>query len=188
MKQFANRVCFFGCIAASLVTPSTSVNSAQQGIQFGGFVGLGRFCQILLTQGGTIAPNFNSTELNSFETGGVAGRAQIRTSRVTTGARFTATLDAPSNFTSAPPEFISGADFGVNYEITYSVFDFNDPNGDPNTIPINSGSFSNLNENVSIFFPRHATRVDFDVHLTSVANSGTFPAGNYSAETTLRCE
>lgn len=171
-----------------MLTTPVGVNSAQQGVSFGGFVGLGRFCLILLVDSGTIAPNVGRTVMSSREAAGKIGRAQIRTSRVTSGSRFVVSVDAPAGFTTAPANLSSPVNFQVAYSAGWGVYNFSDPHGNPNTTPINSGNFSELAQSVRLRFPRHATRLDMDLQLDANIASGTFPTGDYAAEVTVRCE
>ena len=188
MKNQIKNICIYSLIVASVVNFPTTVNSAQQGVSFGGFVGLGRFCNILLTQNGTLAPNVSRTQLSSLEAAGVAGRAQIRTSLVTSGPQYIISVEAPTAFTNAPSALSAPVDFGVTYTSTFEVFSGNDPHGNPNTTPISSGSLSELSSTTRLRFPRNATRLSLDVHLDASTSTGTFPAGEYAAEVVLRCE
>ena len=188
MKLLAKKALACCFVMLSMTSQPTAVNSAQQGVEFGGFVGLGRFCHILLIQSGTIAPNVSRTVLSSQEAAGTVGRAQIRTSRVTSGSQFIISVEAPSSFTTAPAELSTGVDFGVNYSSSYQVFNFNDPHGNPNNAPLVSGTLPQFSSAVRLRFPRHATRLDLDVHLQATANTGSFPPGDYASQVTLRCE
>ena len=188
MKKLTKSALVCCLVMLSLTGRPTAVSSAQQGIEFGGFVGLGRFCQILLVQSGTIAPNVSRTVMSSLEAAGAVGKAQIRTSRVTSGSQFIISVEAPTSFTTAPSELSTGVNFGVNYTSSYQVFNFNDPHGNPNTNPLVTGALPQFSPAIRLRFPRHATRLDMDVHLSATANTGTFPPGDYASEVTIRCE
>ena len=147
----------------AVLIPQT-LNAAQQGIPFGGTVGVRHYCQIVLTGNGVMAPSPDFLELSSMQAGGVAGVAEI----TTTNGSFDASIDTPTGFSTMPTGGDTGVSFSSNYSMTGVTTVPQTPGG---TVTKLKRGLTNLSANFI------ATRV-----------GSVFPAGSYSSVLVLRCE
>lgn len=153
-------------IAGAMVLGSVlETTSAQQGVVFGGTVGLRHFCQIILMNPGTITPSPDLMELSSKQTGGTAGRAEITT---TNGSFSVISVDAPPTFQVAPTNGDTGVTFAASYLASGATL-----------VTETSGTVqTQLGNGVTLL----------DVHLVASRVGTPFPQGAYNAVTTVLCE
>lgn len=129
-----------------------------------GFPGPGRqFCQIELLGEGHVRPSLDNMILSSRNAGGRAAEAQVTASN----SSWRINIDPPAGFSNSP----SGGD-----NATFSTW--MSANGATN--------FGATPGNEAMRVRRGRTMVRIDFEATNL-NAG-FPAGDYSAELTLRCE
>lgn len=148
-------------LAAGMFSPSSA---SQQGIVFGVTVGIRQYCQIVVTQSGTMTTNAGLTELSSKQPGGAQGQAEV----TTTNGSFNISVDAPTSFSTMPTD----GDTGVTYATSYSL-------SGATTAPETAGT-------VTTKAKRGVT--DVAVDLVATRTGSIFPAGNYTGVTVLRCE
>ena len=139
--------------------------AAQQNLTFAGTVGLRRYCQIVLTNNGVLTQSADLMELSSTQAGGSAGIAEITKGR----GGYKVSVDAPTGFTTMPAD----GDTGVTFSATYST----------------TGA-TTLSERTAGSRPRRVRRglTTLAANFTASRTGSTFPAGNYSAAITVRCE
>lgn len=113
---------------------------------------------------GTMRQNADSTVLASTQAGGQAARAQI----IATNSSYRASVDAPSGFSVFPDQGNNNTSFSASFSASGATEFLSTPNSVEKKI---KKGVSNIKINMS------ARRL-----------SGSFPAGNYSATVTLRCE
>lgn len=121
-------------------------------------------CAIIIGRTGSMNVNPEANEISSIGWGGQPGEAQI----VATNSSFNLSMDEPLGFSLAPPK---GNDATV-FKSTYSGF--------------GATNFSQSPGNTKIRVKKGTTSIT--ANLTATKTSGTFPAGQYRAELTLRCE
>ena len=126
--------------------------------------GSNQACAIIIGRTGTMNINPEANEISSIGWGGQPGEAQI----VATNGSFNLAMDAPFGFSLAPP---SGNDATV-FKGSYSGF--------------GATNFSQTPGNAKISLKKGTTSIT--ANLVATRTSGTFPAGQYRAELTLRCE
>jgi type 1 fimbria pilin len=144
-----------------------NANAAQGNVQFWGNITVNNSCVITLVRNGQMAPSTDLRQLSSKLAGGMSGVADITSLR-----SYDVSVDAPSFFITAPGTGNNGVAFATTFSGTsiYRGVAFAEQPG---------GQKVRLNNGYSV------TRVN--VHLA--ANRPTsFPAGNYAAITTVRCE
>lgn len=122
------------------------------------------FCQITLQSPGILGVNPDATELGSRSFGGAPGTALVATSN----SSFEIVIDEPLGFSRAPVDAHDGLVMKTSY------------------LGSGSSSFSEKPGNIPQRVKKGLTTVE--VHLAASRNGKPFPAGNYSAELTLRCE
>jgi hypothetical protein len=129
-----------------------------------GFPGPGRqFCQIELLGEGAIRPSIDNMILSSRNAGGRAAEAQVTASN----SSWQINIDPPAGFSNSP----SGGD-NATFATWMSASGATNFSATPG------------NEAMRVRRGRTMVRIDFDA---TNLNAG-FPAGDYSAELTLRCE
>lgn len=121
-------------------------------------------CLILIIEPGTLAPNPILSQLSSKASGGQPGSSLAYAS---TG-QYEISIDATSAFISAP----QGGDDGTTFVSTYS--------GSGATV------FSEQPGNEEVKLKRGITSIKADLVVDRVGSP--FPAGDYQASLTLRCE
>ena len=121
-------------------------------------------CAIIIGRTGTMNINPEANEISSIGWGGQPGEAQI----VTTNGSFNLAMDAPFGFSLAPP---NGNDATI-FNGSYSGF--------------GATNFAQTSGNAKISLKKGTTSIT--ANLVATKTSGTFPAGQYRAELTLRCE
>lgn len=121
-------------------------------------------CAIIVGRTGSMTVNPEANEISSVGWGGQPGEAQI----VATSGTFNLKMDEPLGFSLAPPK---GNDATI-FKGSYSGF--------------GATSFSQAPGNATIRVKKGITSIT--ANLTATKTSGTFPAGQYRAELTLRCE
>ena len=161
MSTRISKICLLAVACAAMSGPALS---AQQGINFGGTIGVRQFCQVILVEGGVLAQSNDQQQLSSTEVGGAAGRAQI----TTTSGRYSVSIDTPTGFTV----MTSGGDSDVTYTSAYSLTG-------ATTAPETSGE-------IETKLKRGLT--DMATHFTASRLTSPFPAGAYSSMLTVRCE
>ncbi|MGI9350248.1 MAG: hypothetical protein ACR2O3_01690 [Rhizobiaceae bacterium] len=148
-----------------LVSSVQQTYPAQEGVAFGAVVGLRQFCQILLARTGTITPSPDYLELSSKQAGGITGQARI----TATNSSFSiVSVDAPGTFNAMP----TSGDTGVSFTASYLT------SGATNTGETDGTTGTRLRRGDTLV----------DVHLVATRVGSVFPAGNYNAEVTIRCE
>ena len=121
-------------------------------------------CSLLIGTNGIIAANVDYTELSSENLTGVPGVVTA----ITTSGGYSLSALAPGAFTAAPV----GGDTDVTFTSNYSGIG-------TTIIPETDGATPTpLNLGLTIV----------TVDLTATKSSGIFPAGNYTADVTVRCE
>ncbi len=151
-------------LAGSMIAPPAL--AAQNGVFFGANLTYNNACVIIVQQDGTMVQNGNATVLSSKFPGGIAGIADVYSL-----SRYYVTVDAPGFFTTPP-----NASFGTVFSTLFSgqsIFRGRTFAEQPGTSAVQ------LNNGYSI------TRLT--VNLDASRPSG-FPAGDYTAYTTVRCE
>lgn len=120
-------------------------------------------CTLLVTSGGTLAPNTAYTQLSSANSGGSPGTVNA----TVIGAAMTLQLTGPSNFTSAPSGGNSNVSFATQYSATGA------------TVIASTGSLAPRTIALGLTF--------LSINLTATKSSGIFPAGSYAADVTVSC-
>ncbi|NKB54305.1 MAG: hypothetical protein GKR97_19200 [Rhizobiaceae bacterium] len=143
---------------------SGSALSAQQGINFGGTIGVKQFCQIVLVEDGVLAQSSDQQQLSSKEVGGAAGRLQI----TTTSGKYKVSIDTPAGFTAMP----AGGGADVTYLSDYSL------TGATAAAETSGATETKLKRGLT----------DMRAHFTANRLTDPFPAGTYSSVLTVRCE
>jgi hypothetical protein len=126
--------------------------------------GNNQFCAIIITSDGQLAASPEANELSSMTFGGRPGQAEI----IATNSSYTLSIDAPLGFSLAP----AGGNDSMLIRTSYSGF--------------GATSFSATPGNVPIRLKRGSTTVS--ANMVATKTSSLFPAGQYRAELTLRCE
>jgi hypothetical protein len=121
-------------------------------------------CQLVVLQNGAMVQNIGSTILSSQINAGMPGLAEVTTS---TGS-FDISVDLPNGFSSAP----QGGNSDVVFESSLS--------GHGKT------NFGETPGNIRVRLKNGVTQLD--VNLKAQKLQGSFPAGYYVADLTLRCE
>ncbi len=121
-------------------------------------------CAIIVGRTGTMHINPEANEISSSGWGGQPGEAQI----VATNSSFDLSMDPPLGFSLAPPK---GND-AIVFSGSFSGF--------------GATNFSQTPGNTKIRVKKGMTSIT--ANLVATKTSGTFPAGQYRAELTLRCE
>lgn len=122
------------------------------------------YCQIVLGNEGVLREVPGLFELSSKSGGGRPGTAQVMTSN----SSYRLSVDAPLGFHTAP----KGGNDGVVMTATF--------NGH------GASNFSETPGNIQHKLKRGTTSIE--AHLVAHRNGEPFPAGNYAAVITLRCE
>lgn len=123
-----------------------------------------QMCQLVVIQNGTMVQNIGATRLSSQVNAGMPGRADV----TTTNGSYYISVDPPAGFSSAPQ--------GGNLDVAFS----SSVSGHGVT------NFAETPGNIRVKLKKGSTQVD--INLVAQKLSGAFPAGNYVAELTLRCE
>jgi hypothetical protein len=121
-------------------------------------------CQIFLLGGGAIRASLDNMELSSMVSGGQAAQAQI----VATNSSYRISVDEPSGFSMAP----AGGNDAAGFKSFYRGSGATDFSMTPGGIPVK--------------MKKGTTSVEID--FLAASNGNGFPAGDYQAELTLRCE
>lgn len=122
------------------------------------------YCQIILGGEGVLREVPGLFELSSKSAGGRPGSAQVMTSN----SSFRVNIDTPLGFHSAP----RGGNSGVVMTASYTAH--------------GASNFSETPGNIQHKLKKGITNIE--AHLVAHRNGDPFPAGNYSAVLTLRCE
>jgi len=146
-------------LLAAVSTPAAAVTGT---VTFSGVVT--ETCTINVDSPGTLVANTDLTTLSTNEAGGTAGVATIQT----TGSSFSVSAAAPAVFTSAP----AGGDENVTFATLYSA------TGATNLADVVGDTPSALAQGTTTL----------SVDLTATKSSGSFPAGNYTADVVVTCE
>lgn len=123
-----------------------------------------QFCQIVLTQAGSMNPSVDRRKLSSRIPGGKPGYANV----TTTNGRYRIHVDLPVSFVSAPVQGNDDVKFAAGFR----------GNGATN--------FGPTKYTLSRKLRRGMTRITTNMHARKTV--GAFPSGHYSAALTLRCE
>ena len=113
---------------------------------------------------GTMRQNANTTILASTQAGGQAARAQI----IATNSSYRASIDAPTGFSVFPNNGNNNTEFSASFSSTGATQFLSSPSDVERKIKKGTSNIS--------------------VHMSAKRFSGSFPAGNYAATVTLRCE
>ena len=122
------------------------------------------YCQIILGGEGVLREVPGLLELSSKSAGGRPGSAQIMTSN----ASFRVSIDAPLGFHTSPRDGNNGVVMAASYS----------GNG--------ASNFSETPGDIQHKLKKGITNIE--AHLVAHRNGEPFPAGNYAAVLTLRCE
>ncbi len=163
-KQLTNAIGKALAICLLSASMFSTSSASQQGIPFGVTVGVRQYCQIVVTQSGTLTTNAGLTELSSKQPGGAQGLAEI----TTTNGSYWVSVDAPTTFSSMPTSGDTGVSFATSYSLSGAT-----------TAPETAGT-------VTTKAKKGVTDVAVDF-VASRAGS-IFPAGNYTGVAVLRCE
>lgn len=149
-----------------VLAPATAIPSSGT-LHFGGNITYSNSCAIVVGAPGTITPNSDSTQLSSKNAGGKQGVADIYSIR-----RYDISVSSPDFFTNAPPDGNTNTTFTTTFsgESLYRGRSFSERPGDS---PVR------LRNGYSI------TRVYVDLEAD---RADSFPAGDYTAVTIVRCE
>ncbi len=123
-----------------------------------------QFCAIIITSDGHLSAVPGGNELSSTSFGGRPGQAEI----VASNSSYTLSIDAPLGFSLAP---VGGND-SILVRTSYSGF--------------GATNFSNTPGSVPIRIKRGSTMVS--ANMVAIKAYDPFPAGDYRANLTLRCE
>ncbi len=123
-----------------------------------------QFCAIMVNSHGQLSPSPEQAELSSIAYGGRPGQVEV----VASTGSFSLSIDTPLGFSLAP---VGGNDSTV-IKASFSGY--------------GSTNFSDVPGNVPVRLKPGATNVV--AQLVATKNGGMFPAGQYRAELTLRCE
>ena len=152
---------------AALALSADPSRAAQGDVPFQGSVTEPNACTIIVDQGGTMIPTADATQMSSSFAGGVPGIA-----RIISFANYWISVDAPASFDTAPPDGFTGVTFAATYS-GQSIFRGRTFTERPGSSLVRlRGGFSITQVTVNLT----ATKPD------------TFPAGNYLAQATVRCE
>lgn len=113
---------------------------------------------------GSMRQNADTTILASTQAGGQSARAQI----IATNSSYRASIDAPSGFSVFPNQGNNNTDFSASFSSTGAT------------------QFLSTPDNVERKIKKGTS--DIKVHMSARRLNGSFPAGNYAATVTLRCE
>jgi hypothetical protein len=149
-------------VAGAILGVTTQGSSAQTTLPFSGTVS--STCVLTVGTPGVIFPNAAYDQLSSQNAGGTSGVVTA----LATDSSYEISADAPVSFTAAP----AGGDSGVTFEVTYQG------TGATNIGATVGNTPTQLN----------AGTTTLEVDLSASKSSGTFPAGNYATEVTVRCE
>ena len=122
------------------------------------------YCQIVLGNEGVLREVPGLFELSSKSAGGRPGSAQVMTSN----ASFRVSIDTPLGFHSAPRDGNNGVVMAASYS-GHGASNFSETPG-------------------SIQHKLKKGLTNIEAHLVAHRNGEPFPAGNYAAVLTLRCE
>lgn len=154
-------------VLAITLSANNNVLAGQGNMHFSGDVTNSASCIIFVTQGGSLAPNTDATQLSSKLPSGIAGKAEIWSFN-----KYDISVSSPTFFDTYP----TGGDIGVNFTTTFSGRslrrgkNFNERPGDN---PVRTR--------------KRFGRTEITVNLVADKPNG-FPAGDYSAHTIVRCE
>ena len=137
---------------------------AQTSSLIEGLPAAAQYCQLVLTQAGSMHPSVDRKRLSSTMAGGQPGYVNV----TTTNGRYRLFLDVPKSFASAPARGNDNVKFAAGFR----------GNGATNFGPTAHTQSRKLR--------RGMTRVMTNIHATKT--HGAFPAGHYSAALTVRCE
>ena len=156
----------FTLLGSSLTISNSHASSAQ--VFFGANLAEDNRCTIIVTQGGTLVADLDGDQLSSLLTSGSPGIAEV-----TAGRQYDISVDAPAFFLSGP----QGANDSVTYTAYFSGAALNKRGLD---FPMREGSNA-------VTTTRQRSRTQITVNLVA-DRPDYFPAGDYSAEATVRCE
>ena len=123
-----------------------------------------QFCAIMVNSHGQLMPSPEQAELSSMAYGGRPGQIEV----VASNSSFSLSIDSPLGFSLAP---VGGNDSTV-IRTSFSGY--------------GATNFSEVPGNMPVRLKSGATSVV--AQLVALKNGGMFPAGQYRAELTLRCE
>lgn len=121
-------------------------------------------CTIIVGNPGLLRQNADTSRLSSTFAGGRAAQAQL----IATNSRYRASVDTPTGFSVFP----NGGSFNTHFKASFSS------SGASNFFSTAHSIEQKVKKGVS----------NVEVHLTASRFDGSFPAGNYAANVTLRCE
>lgn len=155
-------------IAFALLAGANNAALAGPGdIHFNGDITNSAYCIIFVTQSGTLVPNVDATQLSSKLPGGTPGKAEIWSFR-----KYDISVSSPTYFNTYP----TSGDVGVNFTTTFSGQSLRRGI----TFPEQSGDIPARTRNR---FGRTEVTVNLEAN-----KPDSFPSGDYSAQTTVRCE
>jgi hypothetical protein len=130
----------------------------------GGGGSANQFCAIMVNSHGQLSPSPEQGELSSMAYGGRPGQIEV----VASSSSFSLSIDSPLGFSLAP---VGGNDSTV-IKTSFSGY--------------GATNFSDIPGNLPVRLKSGATSVV--AQLIATKGGGMFPAGQYRAELTLRCE
>ena len=164
LKPFATGILMLLALTGS----NANAYASSTGITFYGYVPVDNRCTIVVLQDGTLATNPTGNQLSSLLANGTSGIAEVTAKR-----QYEISVDAPTSFSSGPQ--------GAGNNVTYTTY-FSGTALDKRGLnfPMREGS-----DPVTTATLQSRTQITVDL----VADRPDhFPAGNYTAYTTIRCE
>jgi hypothetical protein len=123
-----------------------------------------QFCAIMVNSHGQLSPSPEQGELSSMAYGGRPGQIEV----VASSGSFSLSIDTPLGFSLSP----AGGNDSTVIRTSFSGY--------------GSTNFSDVPGSVPVRLKPGATNIV--AQLVATKNGGMFPAGQYRAELTLRCE
>jgi hypothetical protein len=155
-----------GCAACLLALTPASAQKADFGVDpaFRAPAADKQFCQIVVSQNGTLFQNVGSTKLSSLINPGMPGLADVTTSN----GSYYVSVDRPSGFSIAPQGGSDDVEFSTQFT-AHGATNFGLSPGD-SRMKLKNGL------------------TNVEVHLEARKLRGAFRAGHYKATVILRCE
>lgn len=146
---------------------NSNVQAGDGNMHFNGDVTNSAYCIIFVTQGGTLAPNVDATQLSSKLPGGNAGKAEVWSFR-----KYDVSVSSPTFFDTYP----TGGDIGVNFTTTFSGKSLR-----------RGKTFAERSGDNAVKTRNGFSRTELTINLQA-DKPDSFPSGDYSAHTVVRCE
>lgn len=167
IKSTINSLVQLTIVAAISISVNSKAIAGPGDIHFNGDITNSAYCIIFVRQSGTLAPNVDATQLSSKLPGGTPGIAEVWSFR-----KYDISVSSPTFFNTYP----TGGDVGVSFDTTFSGSSLRRGI----TFPEQSGDVPARTRNR---FGRTEITVNLEAN-----KPDSFPSGDYSAQTTVRCE